>query len=95
MRSDALDRWDSLNPPGFAYGGTDWDETAFADDRCLESPTADRVGLLCAAMEPGNRELFLSVRLQNKLRTLCQGFRQVFSLDANSKKPWEQYLWHQ
>lgn len=95
MRSDALDRWDSLNPPGFAYGGTDWDETAFADDRCLESPSADRVGLLCAAMEPGNRELFLSVRLQNKLRALCQGFRQVFNLDANSKKPWEQYLWHQ
>lgn len=95
MRSDALDRWDSLNPPGFAYGQTDWDETAFVDADSLESPTADRVGLLCAAMEPGNRELFLSVRLQNKLRTLCLGFRQVFQLDANSKKPWEQYLWHQ
>ena len=95
MRSDALDRWDSWNPPGFCYGCENWDETAFVSPACVESPAADRAGLLCAAMEPGNRELFLSARLQNKLRALCQGLREAFPLAENTKRPWEQYLWRQ
>ena len=95
MKSDALDRWESWNPGGFAYGGTGWDETAFVSPACLESPEADRAGLLCAAMEPGNRELFLSARLQNKLRALCQGLREAFPLSEIAKRPWEQYLWKQ
>ena len=95
MRSDCLDDWNRLNPPGFVYGGETEEDQAFADSDSLESPEADREGLLYAAMEEGNRELFLSVRLQNKLRTLSQGLRQVFKLDSGAKLPWEQYLWRQ
>ncbi len=91
MRSDAYDRWDSLNPAGFVYGTGGFDAAAFADARCLESPAADRAGLLYAAMEPGNRELFLSAQLQNKLRTLCTALRQI-APNAQTR-PWEQYLW--
>lgn len=95
MSSDCLDDWNRLNPPGFVYGGETAEELAFADAESQKSPEADRVGLLYAAMEEGNRELFLSVRLQNKLRILSQGFRQVFRLDTETKLPWEQYLWRQ
>ena len=56
-------------------------------------PAADRAELLWAAMEPGNRELFLSAQLQNKLRTLSQALRQF--LPSTAKCPWEQYLWRQ
>lgn len=95
MKTDTLDNWESFNPPGFAYGGEAGEELAFADASCLESPSADRAGLLYAAMEPGNRELFLSARLQNKLAALCQGLRQAFPEIQNAKRPWEQYLWRQ
>lgn len=95
MKSDAYDTWDSLNPPGFVYGQGEWDATAFADPDCLESPAADRAGLLYAALDSGNRELFLSAQLQNKLRALCTGLRQAFPLSETTKRPWEQYLWKQ
>ena len=95
MSSDCLDDWNRLNPPGFVYGGQTEEDLAFADAEGLQSPEADRIGLLYAAMEEGNRELFLSVRLQNKLRTLSQGFRQVFQLGSETKLLWEQYLWRQ
>lgn len=95
MKSDALDRWDSLNPPGFVYGQAEPEETAFVNAAAMTSPAADRQELLWAAMEPGNRELFLSARLQNKLRALCIGIRQAFLLPSGSELPWEQYLWEQ
>ena len=93
MKCDAYDDWDKLNPPGFVYGSQGWDATVFASADCLESPAADRAGLLYAALESGNRELFLSAQLQNKLRALCLGLRQAFPLDADAPRPWEQYLW--
>lgn len=93
MKSDAYDAWDSLNPPGFVYGQNTWNATAFASPACLESPAADRAGLLYAAVSSGNRELFLSAQLQNKLRALCTGIRQAFPLGIDAKRPWEQYLW--
>lgn len=93
MKSDALDVWDSFNPPGFSYGTGDWDPTAFASPDCLLSPSADRAGLLCAALEEGNRELFLSAQLQKKLRALCLGLRQAFPGLEKTERPWEQYLW--
>lgn len=93
MRSDAYDRWDSLNPAGFVYGTGAFDAAAFVHARCLESPAADRAELLYAALEPGNRERFLSAQLQSKLRTLCAALRQAFPLPAGTNRPWEQYLW--
>lgn len=95
MDSDALDRWDSLNPPDFVYGQSQWEQDAFVTPAAAESPAADRAELLWAALESGNRELFLSARLQNKLRCLCQGLRQLIPQGTGSKLPWEQYLWRQ
>lgn len=92
MKSDAYDSWDSLNPPGFSYGSAG-EDAAFVTPAATESPAADRAELLWAAMEPGNRELFLSAQLQNKLRTLSQALRQF--LPPTAKRPWEQYLWRQ
>ena len=95
MKSDVLDRWDSMNPPGLVYGQTQWDESAFVSPAAAESPAADRAELLWAALEEGNRELFLSARLQNKLRCLSLGLRQLIVPEAGSRLPWEQYLWKQ
>ena len=93
MKSDAFDDWDSFNPPGFVYGAGDYDPTAFASPECLANPSADRAGLLWAALEEGNRETFLSAQLQKKLRSFCLGLRQAFPGLEETPRPWEQYLW--
>lgn len=93
MKSDAFDDWDSFNPPGFVYGTGDYDPTAFASPESLANPSADRAGLLWAALEEGNRETFLSAQLQKKLRSFCLGLRQAFPGLEETPRPWEQYLW--
>ena len=93
MKSDAFDDWDSFNPPGFSYGSGEWDPTAFVSPDCLTSPSADRAGLLWAALEEGNREKFLSAQLQKKLRSYCLGMGQAFPGLEETVRPWEQYLW--
>lgn len=95
MDSDALDRWGSLNPPGFVYGQSQWEQDAFVNSAGAQTPSADRAELLWAALESGNRELFLSAQLQNKLRCLCQGLRQLLPQGTQGTLPWEQYLWRQ
>lgn len=57
----------------------------------LDSTTSDRAGLLLTAMEQNNREIFSSAILQNELRTLSRGLRQVYEITGSP--PWEQYLW--
>lgn len=93
MKSDVLDRWDSMNPTDLMDG--QWDESAFVSPAAMESPSADRAELLWTALEEGNRELFLSARLQNKLRCLCLGLRQLVPLETGRELLWEQYLWRQ
>ena len=93
MKSDAFDDWDSFNPPGFVYGTGAYDPTAFASPDCLANPSADRAGLLWAALVEGNRETFLSAQLQKKLRSFCLGLRQAFPGLEETPRPWEQYLW--
>lgn len=93
MKSDVLDRWDSLNPPDFVYGAGQWDEDAFVTPAATESPAADRAELLWAALDQDSRERFLSARLQNKLRCLCAGLRQLMPQAPAGRLPWEQHLW--
>lgn len=93
--TDTYDSWEALNPEGFHYGGdTDFDPAAFTSAADQLSPAADRAGVLIAAVESGNRELFRSAILQNKLRKLCTALREVYPI-SNRNLPWEQYLWEQ
>lgn len=92
MHSDVYDTWGAFNPAEFAYGQTPEPEMhAFADAKGAACPSEDRAGLLIAAMDSGNRDLFCSTILQNKLRQMCLGIRQVYALSGTL--PWEQYLW--
>ena len=99
-RSTAYDRWDNLNPEGFAYGrspdrewlqpGREW----FVDGYAMSTPQEDRARLFEYAMTPGHEELFHSPPLQGKLRQLCTALREAFDLEAHEGNlPWEQYLW--
>ena len=91
-RSDACDRWEQLNPEGFRYGSdAAADPAFFATKESVLSPSEDRAGVLLAAMEDGNRELFCSAVLQAKLRRLSTALREVYSVTGTP--PWEQYLW--
>ncbi|MGN0978465.1 MAG: hypothetical protein ACI4PH_10465 [Faecousia sp.] len=104
--SIAFDQWNTLNPSGFEY---DYDyrtnaqrdagvylrgETrAFIDTYSMSYPKEDRARIMEYAMLPGNKELFRSEILQNKLLTLCQGIREAYGLKKSEEVyVWEQYL---
>lgn len=98
-RSTAYDRWDTLNPEGFAYGrspdrewlqpGREW----FIDGYAMGSPQEDRARLFEYAMTPGHEEIFRSPPLLRKLQQLCTGLREAFGLEHQEGiLPWEQYL---
>ena len=104
--SSAYDRWDELNPSGFAY---DYDYAAnrtrnsseylressryFIDMYSMSFPKEDRARIMEFAMTEGNAACFQSKTMQAKLKLLCQGIREAFGL---RKSPdtflWEQYL---
>ncbi len=104
--STAYDRWESLNPSGFAYDmdytanrerdGSAWlrdGQAAFIDTYSMSYPKEDRARILEYAMTPGNRERFQSPILQKKLYLLCTGIRDAFCLTGESGAYlWEQYL---
>ena len=98
-RSTAYDRWDNLNPEGFAYGrspdrewlqpGREW----FIDGYAMSSPQEDRARLFEYAMTAGHEELLSSPPLHRKLEQLCTGLREAFGLEEyEGNLPWEQYL---
>ena len=102
----AYDRWNDLNPEGFAYDYDHWlnsiredqhltegDERAFIDIRSMSFPTEDRARIMACAIAEGNEDLFAAPILQEKLRILCAGIRQAFDLQKyEAPLPWEQYL---
>lgn len=104
--SVAYDRWDNLNPPDFQYDndyianvhrdGSPWLKEGreyFIDTYSMSYPKEDRARLFEYAMTAGHEELFSSPNLQQKLRQLCIGIREGFSLiHSNEIFPWEQYL---
>ncbi len=102
--SSALDQWDTLNPLDFSYfclAGSDRDPGIYLDgeDRAFTSlsamnyPKEDRAGILEYAMLPGNQAFFRPWRMQRKLRALCLGIREAFSLEECPEAfLWEQYL---
>lgn len=104
--SSAYDRWDELNPSGFAY---DYDYVAnasrdssaylldssryFIDNYSMSYPKEDRARIMEYAMTEGNASYFQSATMQKKLLLLCEGIREAFDLE-NSPETflWEQYL---
>jgi len=98
--SRKYDAWKDQNPDGFVYGTTQWDpallegeDPAFVSSEALASPAEDRRQMFLAAMTEGNEALFAGEILQSKLRLLCAGVREAYSLNTKQEIfPWERYL---
>lgn len=100
LRSAAYDRWEVLNPPGFAYDrdylknqqrdGSAYQD-AFIDTYSMSFPEEDRARIMEYAMTDGNAQYFSSDTMQAKLRQLSKGIREAFGL----RKSPEIYLWEQ
>lgn len=104
--SGAYDRWEELNPRGFAY---DYDYIAnqsrnsgeylreesrsFIDTYSMSFPKEDRARIMEYAMTDGNGAYFQSSTMKAKLKLLCQGIREAFGLRKSPETfLWEQYL---
>ena len=99
-------RWNNLNPEGFAYFDdyTSYleadvsqylrdEDRAFIDAYSLSFSREDRARIMEYACQAGNDHYFQSETMQNKLRTLCEGIRKAFGLEAYEESfLWEQYL---
>lgn len=102
----AFDRWDELNPAGFAYDYSyeanqsrnsgvylQSSTRAFVDTYSMSYPKEDRARIMEYAMLPGNTALFQSPIMQRKLQTLCEGIREAYGLKKSPDRfLWEQYL---
>ena len=98
--------WHRLNPAGCSYfeNYTDYltadlgdyleDETrVFIDAYSACFPKEDRARIMEYACQEGNTHYFQSEVMQKKLKTLCQGIREVFGLETYQEPLlWEQYL---
>lgn len=104
--SNALDRWNELNPAGFSY---DLDHTtnaqrnsgvylengtrAFVDTYSMSFPKEDRARIFEYAMLEDSSHLFRSDTMQRKLSAICTGIREAYNLEnTDGPFPWEQYL---
>ena len=97
--SPIVDAWTGLNPEGFVYGETTFDnylkddERAFVDEQSMQSVTEDRSRIFWQAMLADNAELFKTDIMQQKLLQLCKGIRDAWRLERKEEVyPWEQYL---
>lgn len=101
--SNALDRWEELNPSGFSY---DLDHSAnarrnsgvyleaetraFVDTYSMSFPKEDRARIFEYAMLPDMDHLFCSDIMQSKLQAICTGIQEAYGLKESGL--WEQYL---
>lgn len=105
-KSSAFYEWNTLNPEGFAYDNNyianaertdttyiEGENRYFIDLFSMSYAKEDRARIFEYACMPGNEELFKAPVLQEKLRRICKGIRDVFHLgQAEVELPWEQYL---
>lgn len=104
--SNALDRWNELNPSGFTYdldhaanaqrnSGVylEGSHRAFVDTYSMSFPKEDRARIFEYAMLPDMEHLFQSKTMQAKLAAICTGIREAYDLKyTDTPLPWEQYL---
>lgn len=104
--SSKLDRWDELNPAGFAYdlnhsanarrnSGVYLENgtRAFIDTYSMSFPKEDRARIFEYAMLPHMDHLFRSDAMQQKLSAVCSSIRDAYNLEKYPEPlPWEQYL---
>ena len=93
--SDDLNRWNRLNPDGFAYTGqveTDPERYAgaTADGYGMVSAREDRAQLFAYACMAEQADRFTQPVMQEKLRFLSELLREHF--DPEGEPVWEQYL---
>lgn len=102
--STAFYDWDKLNPADFSYDlsfdrytqhqsspylkGT---SRAFVDAFSMTYASEDRARIMEYACMPENEALFRSDSMQQKLKTLCRGIRETFSIESGTLI-WEQYV---
>lgn len=96
--------WNELNPYGFRYDNDYVKNQQRSDKKYLEGKNRyfiskrsmafafeDRASILEYACMPGNESVFASQYMQAKLRRICAGIREAFSLPEEAYI-WEQYL---
>jgi len=97
------DRWNPLNPEGFAYTGNndalekpeylEGENRAFTDRLAMSYPYEDQNRIFYHAMLADNAEMFQSPIMQEKLLRVCMGIREAYRLKNNTETfVWEQYL---
>lgn len=105
-RSNALDRWNELNPSGFSYdldhganarrnSGVylEKEQRAFVDTYSMSFPKEDRARIFEYAMLEDMDHLFRPKTMQQKLSAICTGIREAYGLKKlETPLPWEQYL---
>ncbi len=94
---DGLDRWDSLNPNGFAYTGSAdsaaqelQQSDAVADGYGMVSGREDRAQIFMYACMSDQQDRFASEIMQQKLQFLADEIRDTFRI--TDTPIWEQYL---
>lgn len=98
-----FDRWNPLNPAGFAYANSydvkpkkeylEGNTRAFADEMAMSYIHEDRCRIFYNAMLSDNADMFKAPTMQAKLRRLCMGIREAYGLQKSEKTyAWEQYL---
>lgn len=104
--SNALDRWNELNPAGFSYdldlgsnarrnSGVylEKEGRAFVDTYSMSFPKEDRARIFEYSMLPDMEHLFRPEIMQQKLRAICTGIREAYGLQKHAETfPWEYYL---
>ncbi|MBQ8880817.1 MAG: hypothetical protein IJ030_01410 [Oscillospiraceae bacterium] len=98
-----FDRWNPLNPKGFAYANSyevqpkqeylQGSTRAFTDAMAMSFIHEDRCRIFYNAMLKDNAEMFKASAMQAKLKRVCMGIREAYGLQKSEKTyPWEQYL---
>lgn len=95
-----FDRWNPLNPAGFAYSDEPvkpeyltGDTRAFANAQAATSVLEDRSSIFFNGLVGGNTEMFKAPIMQAKLQRLCMGIREAYGLQKSEKSYlWERYL---
>ena len=104
--SRKFDKWDQMNPEGFAYAYDyrindaredlhflEGEDPAFVHQDAMSFPNVDRSHVFYYAISWEGEGMFDTPILQKKLETVCRAIREAYGLEKSPETyPWEQYL---